>query len=113
MGFNLYTNGSCTIDALGDANGQILLQHPEPGKRGTLGQNTIELPGTWRFDANMSKSFRLTESKSVALRFDATNVLNHPQPGGPTLDINSNTAFGRITTKTGTRAFQGQVRFTF
>jgi hypothetical protein len=111
MGFGI--SNLCTIDALADANGNILLQHPEPGKRGTFGQNRIQQPGTWRFDANLGKSFRLSESKSLQVRVDATNVLNHPQPGNPTLDINSNTAFGRITTKTGGRSFQGQMRFTF
>jgi hypothetical protein len=111
MGFTL--DSLCTIDALADANGNIILQHPEPGVRGNLGQNRIQQPGTWRFDANLSKSFRVSESKSLQLRVDATNVLNHPQPGNPTLDINSGTAFGRITTKTGGRSFQGQLRFTF
>ena len=111
MGFSIAS--SCSIDALADADGNILLQHPQPGTRGTLGRSRIELPGTWRFDGNMSKSFRISESKSLQVRFDATNVLNHPQPGNPTLDINSNTAFGRITTKTGGRSFQGQMRLTF
>src|SRR6185436_2783457 len=93
MGFNLVANGSCTLDALamvvpagtpgafalGDGRfGQMVLQHPQPGKRGTLGRNTIELPGTWRFDANISKTFRLTEAKSLQFRMDATNILNHP-----------------------------------
>jgi hypothetical protein len=111
MGFAI--NSSCSIDALADANGNILLQHALPGKRGTLGQNTLENPGSWRFDANLGKTFRITESKSLQVRFDATNVLNHPQPGNPTLDINSGTEFGRITTKSGTRNFQGQVRLSF
>jgi hypothetical protein len=111
MGFTISAN--CTIDALADAGGNILLQNPEPGRRGTLGQNTMQLPGTWRFDANLSKAFRLSESKSLQVRVDATNVLNHPQPGNPVLDINSGTAFGRITTKTGGRSFQGQLRLSF
>src|SRR5678815_4405651 len=93
--------------------GQIVLQHAQPGKVGTYGQNKIERPGTWRFDANLQKAFRLTESKSLQVRFDATNIMNHPQPANPTLDINSDTPFGRITTKTGGRAFQGQLRLTF
>jgi hypothetical protein len=114
MGFNLYTANTCGLDALVDSKtGQMVLRHPSPGQVGNLGQGAVELPGSWRFDANLSKSFRLTESKTMALRFDATNVLNHPMPGNPTLNINSNTDFGRISTKTGTRTFQGQLRFTF
>jgi hypothetical protein len=113
MGFNLYTANACGLDALATGSGQLVLQHPSPGQVGTLGRNVVELPGTWRFDANIQKSFQLTESKQLQIRVDATNFLNHPQPGDPTLDINSNTAFGRITTKTGSRSFQGQLRFTF
>lgn len=114
MGFNLFSANTCGLDALVDSGtGQIVLQHPKPGQVGNYGQNKIELPGTWRFDANLQKAFRLTESKSLQVRFDATNVMNHPQPANPTLDINSATDFGRISTKTGGRAFQGQLRLTF
>jgi hypothetical protein len=114
-GFNLYANGSCTIDAVADGTtGKVLLQHPLPGKRGTLGRNTIEQPGTWRFDANMSKTFQITESKSLQIRMDALNILNHPNVNNPQLDINSNTAFGIITSKgNDVRQFQGQLRFSF
>jgi hypothetical protein len=37
--------------------------------------------GNWRFDANLGKTFRISESKSLQVGFDAQNVLNHPQPG--------------------------------
>jgi hypothetical protein len=91
----------------------IVLQTPLPGKKGTLGNNTIIGLGSYRFDANLSKSFQITESKSVQIRFDAQNVLNHPQPGGPNLSINAGDDFGRISTKAGGRALQGQLRFSF
>jgi len=91
----------------------IVLQHPQPGKRGTLGQNTIKGLGTWRFDANLGKTFQIGETKSLQVRFDAQNVLNHPQPATPTFSITGNDYFGRINTKSGTRAFQGQLRFSF
>jgi hypothetical protein len=115
MGFNLFANNSCTLDALQDVKtGKIVLQHPLPGSRGTLGRSTIELPGTWQFDANASKSFRISESKSVQLRVDATNVLNHPNIGTPNLDITTGTNFGQITTKgNNIRNFQAQLRLSF
>ena len=69
---------------------QYLLVNPAPGKQGNLGLTTIEGLGIIRFDANLSKTFRITESKSIQLRIDATNVLNHPTPPAPTLDINDN-----------------------
>jgi hypothetical protein len=90
----------------------LLLQHPQPGKKGNLGNNTVIGPGFWRFDANLGKTFRMSESKSLQVRFDALNVLNHPQPGNPNLSINAEN-FGQITTKTGGRTMQGQLRFTF
>jgi hypothetical protein len=122
----------CTLDALAMAvpagtagainrvfaDGQtrpsvIVLQHPQPGKRGTLGSNTVFGLGSYRFDANLGKTFQISESKSVQVRFDAQNVLNHPQPANPTLSITNADYFGRINQKTGGRALQGQLRFTF
>jgi hypothetical protein len=122
----------CTLDALAMAvpagtpgaidrpfaDGQtrpsvIVLQHPQPGKRGTLGQNTIIGLGSYRFDANLGKTFRITESKSLQVRFDAQNVLNHPQPANPNLSITDANYFGRLNGKTGGRSMQGQLRFSF
>jgi hypothetical protein len=112
---NLRTN--CTIDAIAEAaTGQIVLQNPKPGTRGTLGQATMEGPGAWRFDANLMKTFTISESKTVQIRMDATNVFNHPEPANPTLAI-TNANFGRITganaKSTLRRQFQAQLRFTF
>jgi hypothetical protein len=99
--------------------GVIVLQNPKPGTQGTLGQMTFEMPGTYRFDANLSKTFRMTETKSLQFRLDAVNVLNHPNPlpaAGATISINSTSGgdFGYLTNaKTGTRSFQAQLRLTF
>jgi len=97
----------------------IVLQHPQPGKRGTFGQNTLIGLGSYRFDATLGKTFRMSESKSLQVRFDAQNVLNHPQPnnpgGGavPAVSITGNDYFGRIQQKGGGRSLQGQLRFNF
>ena len=57
-----------------------------------------------RFDANIAKSFQITEGKHLQFRLDAFNVLNHPQPGSPNLSINtSTTPFGQISNKAGNR----------
>ena len=102
----------CTNTALADANGKIVLQNAAPGQLGTLGMRTIEGPGTWDFDANLQKTIRVAESKNLTFRMDATNVLNHPTPSNPNLNINSGT-FGQISTKTGSRTLQAQIRFDF
>jgi hypothetical protein len=126
----LNANNRCTLDALAmivpsgtagsfvladgtNRSAQIVLQHPQPGTRGNLGNNTIIGQGTWRFDANLSKTFRVTESKTLQLRVDTLNVLNHPEPNGPSLSITGNAPFGQITSKTGQRSFQGQLRLSF
>jgi hypothetical protein len=123
MGFNLVSNGSCTISALAVRNadgtaGPIVFQNPLPGTRGNLGQNTVPLAGTWNFDATASKTFTLSESsflKSMQLRIDATNILNHPVANAPTLNLTSITSsFGDITAKGNQiRQFQGSLRLTF
>jgi hypothetical protein len=97
--------------------GVVVLQNPKPGTQGSLGQYNFQLPGTYRFDANLSKNFKLRETKSLQLRVDATNVLNHPNPlpGAPAVSINSTSGdFGNLTNnKTGTRQFQAQLRLNF
>ncbi len=104
----------CTLSAIADSSGSVVLQNPLPGKRGNLGQNVIELPASWTFDASLAKRFRITESKSFVVRMDATNVFNHPQPANPDLDLNSAVRFGNIATKMNTvRQFQAQVRIDF
>jgi hypothetical protein len=118
----------CTLDALamvvpaGTPDSQVLndgrtvqvvLQHAQPGKKGNLGNGTIIGLGSWRFDANLSKTFNISESKSVAVRIDMQNVLNHPVPGNPNFSITGNDPFGQISNKTQGRLLQGNLRFNF
>jgi hypothetical protein len=126
MGFNLFA--SCGLNAIAIRNpdgtvGEIVLQNPTPGRMGNA-PFTLEAPGKWKFDANLSKSFRLSESKSVQIRVDMENVLNHPDVVDPQpqtgQSINTDgLVFGRILTKGGNgsgaspRAFQAQIRFSF
>jgi hypothetical protein len=111
--------------------GVIVLKNPLPGERGTLGLNTMEGPGLWVFDAAISKSIRIAESKSLEFRLDATNVLNHPTPDDPgwvscigtalgtnlTLNPTSTNDFGLLGGKcvpeTAARRFQARLRLTF
>ena len=107
----------CTLNAVADAKtNQVLLQNPLPGTRGSIGLRTLEGPGIWRFDANISKAVKITETKTVQFRLDATDVLNHPEPATPILDIN-NPNFGLITgvgAKSNLhRQFQAQLRLNF
>jgi len=104
------TPGSVVV---GNQTVQYLLVNPQPGKQGNLGLTTVEAPGIYRFDANVSKTFRIDEQKSIQVRVDATNVLNHPQILAPTFSINS-ANFGLTTVdKAGGRSFQGSLRLSF
>jgi hypothetical protein len=74
----------------------------------------MELPGSWSFDAAMSKSIRITESKTLLIRMDSTNVFNHPVPSNPIFNINGTTPFGSIQDKGDQRRFfKGSVRLNF
>jgi hypothetical protein len=109
----------CTLNALADVNGNIVLRNAAPGQLGTLGLRPIEGFGSRSFDANVQKTIRIRESKTVTFRLDANNVLNHPNPGvlspliNPVnLNINSGT-FGEINSKNGSRTLQALLRFDF
>jgi len=98
-----------------------MLVNPKPGEYGVLSPNVLTSFGNWSLDANMQKTFQITESKSLTVRIDASNVLNHPTPFIPYMQPGGQTGsgqFGEILcgcndSKSGTRTFQGQVRFQF
>jgi hypothetical protein len=107
----------CTLNAITDAKtGQILLQNAKPGTVPTMGLGSVFGPGRWRFDMNLSKSIRLSESKSLQIRLDAADVLNHPEPNTPILNLTgaTPTPFGQISGKSNLhRQLQAQLRFSF
>jgi hypothetical protein len=125
MGTNLQATNVCNIVALARRNpdgtpGEVLLKYSKPGEVGTLGFGNFKTFGNWSLDMSASKNFRISESKSVQIRFDSTNVLNHPLPGfnsgfATTRGAPSFAAgtFGVVNTKTEERSFQGQLRLTF
>jgi hypothetical protein len=79
---------NCNIAAVYDATtGQPLLVHPLPGKAGNLGRRVIRGVTVPTFDMNLAKMFRISESKSLQFRIDASNVLNHPIPNTPQLSL--------------------------
>jgi len=107
------TAGAFTLTDGTNRQALMVFQNAKPGTRGNLGPNTMIGLGSYRFDANLSKTFKVTESKSLQVRFDSQNILNHPQPAAPSLAVNSTTPFGQISTKSQGRLFQGQLRLTF
>jgi hypothetical protein len=97
-----------------------MLKYSKPGEVGNLGFGNFASYGNWTLDLSASKTFRLSESKSVQIRIDTDNVLNHPTPGftngivtTPGSPSFAASTFGVANTKTGERSFQGQLRVTF
>lgn len=117
----------CTLQAVADPEGNIILQNPMPGTLGSFGQNRFYGPGVWSADMALTKSIKIGESKSFQIRVDATNIFNHPQPAGsvgtastrisfanpPVLNINGRDPFGHLGSKVGRREFQLRARFSF
>jgi Carboxypeptidase regulatory-like domain/TonB-dependent Receptor Plug Domain len=126
---------SCTLQAIADKQGNIILQNAQPGTRGNVGLNTIEGAGTWSTDMALTKTFKVRENLRGTIRMDAQNVFNHPTPassvtpafgapvldGGAILNLNDANPFGAMNGKGQTgnysyepqRVFQLKVRLDF
>jgi hypothetical protein len=112
-GIEMSLRARCTLNAIADSSGNIVLQNPLPGTRGNLGQSVVSMPGVWSLDTSMSKGFQVGETMRFQVRVDALNLFNHPQPANPSLNINGGTPFGEVDEKSGTRALKAQVRLEF
>jgi hypothetical protein len=64
-------------------------------------------PGLTDWDFSTLKNFRITESHALQFRFEAFNILNHPNWGFPNSTFTS-ASFGQITT---TRIAMRQLQF--
>ena len=115
------TPGSFFLDAVNQTDPAVyVLVNPKPGEYGILTPHALTRFGFWSFDANMVKAFRISESKQLTIRIDATNVLNHPEPFIPLFTTNNVfiSQFGVIEcgcgdSKSGNRTFQAKLRLTF
>jgi len=94
-------------------NGPVLA-NAQPGFTGDTANNMPQLrgPGFLSFNGAAGKVFRIREKWTATLRADVINILNKPQWGTPTTNINS-TSFGRITTAFGSRTVTLNARVDF
>jgi hypothetical protein len=98
------------------------------GQFGNVGRNAVRGPGIVGFDAEIHKTFKMPymEGHVVQFRFEAFNVLNHPNWGMPNLNIlsgatvagktarDSHQNFGVVTgTATAMRQIQLGLKYTF
>jgi len=106
--------GRYTNQVVVDQSGNVILANSQPGRTGNLAFNTPLLrgPGQLSFNGAAGKTITITEKTKVTLRADIINLLNKPQWGNPTTDINS-ASFGRINSATGNRTVTFNLRIDF
>ena len=87
---------------------------PVPGTLGNVGANSVAGPGTWQFDAALSRSFRLTERQRLEFRAEAFNITNSVRMDINKLTINFNSgAFGQVTGALDPRIMQFAIKYFF
>ncbi|HET9220422.1 MAG TPA: TonB-dependent receptor [Terriglobia bacterium] len=93
-------NQASLMQALADAQDNLIAVNPAPGTVGSMSPGYLEGPGQFRLDVNLIKRIRIGEGKELEFRADAVNVLNRTNFANPDTDINSPN-FGRITETSG------------
>ena len=83
-----------------------------PGQYGNAGRGILSAQGIFGWDISTSKSFRIKEAHSLQFRWDAFNVVNRPNLGGPNSNLVS-PAFGRIQSASGGRVMQVSLKYAF
>src|SRR6202008_4503406 len=68
---------------------------PATGTFGNVGVGSIEGPGSWAFDAALSRTFPVGEGKRLEFRAEAFNVTNSLRMNDPDTNFNSAT-FGQV-----------------
>ena len=109
-----------TADPFGDKSAGPLSNYlnssafalPAVATVGNIGRNSIQGPGTWAFDAAVSRSFSFRENQRLEFRAEAYNVTNSFRPGNPSASVNSNT-FGVIRTSFDPRILQFALKYVF
>ncbi|HEU4416324.1 MAG TPA: carboxypeptidase-like regulatory domain-containing protein [Candidatus Angelobacter sp.] len=123
---NLLT-GNSRVVADGDAT-QIIpsafntmanlpVSQPLLGNDGTSGRNHLRLAGITNFDTSLTKAVKVTEGKSLLLRWEVFNALNHPNLSGFQNILTSDpvgAGFGTYqSTATNMRQMQVSAKFQF
>jgi hypothetical protein len=87
--------------------------YPAPGAYGTERARGIEGPGFWNIDTALARVVPAGSGRTLELRIEAFNLLNHFNWGDPAVNLDAGT-FGRITTQAGnSRVLQFAVKYGF
>ena len=90
----------------------ITCANPSDSPYGDAARNSIEGPGTVTLDMSINRTIPIKESRSLDLRFTASNVFNHVNYTSISTAVNSLT-FGEVTAAGGMRRVTMQARFRF
>lgn len=71
------------------------------GTFGTSGRNMLEGPGFLTLNAGIARQFKIREAQSLMIRFEAFNLLNHPNFANPVNSNPNSSQFGQITSTLG------------
>jgi hypothetical protein len=83
------------------------------GRFGNAGRNTIIGPGVIQWDFSTLKETRIREGHAIQFRFEAFNLLNHPNWAAPGVNV-SQPDFGKVrSTRTAMREIQFGVKYVF
>jgi hypothetical protein len=85
---------------------------PATGSLGNAGAGSIAGPGTWQFDAALSRTFQFREDQRMEFRAEAFNVFNSFRMNNPTTNLNSN-IFGQVTSALDPRIMQFALKYFF
>ncbi len=85
---------------------------PDMGSLGNVGRGSIKGPGTWQFDAALSRTFTVHEAQKMEFRAEAFNITNSLRLNSPTTNLNSN-IFGQITSAQDPRILQFALKYIF
>jgi hypothetical protein len=85
---------------------------PAAGKNGSIGRANIEGPGTFQFDAALSRTFQIREAQRLEVRAEAFNVTNSLRRDNPATNLIQST-FGQTTTAADPRILQFALKFVF
>ncbi len=85
---------------------------PAAGQWGNAGRDTITGPTQFSLNGSLGRTFRVTERKSVDLRFDANNALNHVTFARFNTTIGSNN-LGLLSNPGNMRSMTATLRFRF
>jgi len=111
FGLNIGGNGGQAPNLVGNpysgAAGSMLINQaafarPLDGQWGSLGRNSIRLPGLSNVDMALLKTFNFTERVKFTYRFETFNLMNHPEVWG------MNTSFNGDNPGSGLSASSGQ-----